>query len=324
MDDVDVLYDLIMDYWVELTGTVQFTLDAFRSMCRTPSFDMEESMRVVVSPLDEIVGGMFVLDMAAPPVHPRAYGFVRSDWRRKGIGTWLVQWGEERARQAIGRVPDGTRVSMLIQSSSSHEPTIKLLEDMGFEATRYSWLMMADLDAAPPAPDWPAGIRFQTYEDLPNLEAVFAAATETFRDHWGHVEAEDTEARLERWRYQMETDPTFDPTLWFLAMDGEEIAGFALCSPQLGGEEGTGSVETLGVRRPWRRRGLALALLHHAFGEFHRRGLKQAALGVDAESLTGATRLYLKAGMQVVHELCTYEKELRPGTELGTTSVETS
>ncbi|MEZ4726737.1 MAG: hypothetical protein R3E79_06345 [Caldilineaceae bacterium] len=63
---------------------------------------------------------------------------------------------------------------------------------------------------------------------------------------------------------------------------------------------------------------LALALLHHAFGEFYRRGVKKVGLGVDASSLTGATRLYEKAGMKPFRQYNTYEKELRPGRDLTT------
>jgi ribosomal protein S18 acetylase RimI-like enzyme len=99
-------------------------------------------------------------------------------------------------------------------------------------------------------------------------------------------------------------------------VDGEEIAGLALCSPTLGPDRSTGVVETLGVRRPWRRKGLGLALLQHAFSEFHARGHKQVGLGVDSKNLSGATRLYKKAGMQVTQELAVYEKELRAGEEL--------
>jgi len=109
---------------------------------------------------------------------------------------------------------------------------------------------------------------------------------------------------------------TFDPELFFLAMDEEEIAGAALCSPRFGGDPETGIVETLGVRRPWRRRGIALALLHQSFGEFYRRGHKHVGLGVDTQNLSGATRLYEKAGMHVAQEFTFYERELRPGEEL--------
>jgi ribosomal protein S18 acetylase RimI-like enzyme len=69
-------------------------------------------------------------------------------------------------------------------------------------------------------------------------------------------------------------------------------------------------VRLLGVRRPWRRRGLGRALLLHAFGEFRRRGFSRSALGVDAESLTGANRLYERAGMHVAARFDIYEKVL--------------
>jgi hypothetical protein len=67
---------------------------------------------------------------------------------------------------------------------------------------------------------------------------------------------------------------------------------------------------------------LGLALLYHAFAEFRRRGKKQVGLGVDAGSLTGATRLYLKAGMHVAQQSSLYEVELRPGQELGKQTLE--
>ncbi|MGH2515177.1 MAG: GNAT family N-acetyltransferase, partial [Ktedonobacterales bacterium] len=102
------------------------------------------------------------------------------------------------------------------------------------------------------------------------------------------------------------------------AMDGDQIAGFSLCRP----EEGMGWVDDLGIRRPWRRRGLALALLLASFGEFYRRGERVVGLSVDAQSLTGATRLYEKAGMRPSREWKVFEKELRPGIELSTQSLE--
>jgi ribosomal protein S18 acetylase RimI-like enzyme len=80
-------------------------------------------------------------------------------------------------------------------------------------------------------------------------------------------------------------------------------------------------VHSLGVKRPWRRQGIALAMLRHTFGEFYRRGIHKVGLGVDGQSLTGATRLYEKAGMHPVYEETLYEKELRPGVELATQSL---
>jgi ribosomal protein S18 acetylase RimI-like enzyme len=79
-----------------------------------------------------------------------------------------------------------------------------------------------------------------------------------------------------------------------------------------------GWVEILGVRKLWRRRGLGLALLLHSFHALRQNGALRAGLGVDSGSLTGATRLYKRAGMSVSREIALYELELRPREELGT------
>ncbi|MEA3396213.1 MAG: GNAT family N-acetyltransferase, partial [Chloroflexota bacterium] len=106
-----------------------------------------------------------------------------------------------------------------------------------------------------------------------------------------------------------------------LAVDGEEIAGISLCKPKMAEDPEMGYVSSLAVLRRWRRQGIALALLQHTFGEFFRRGTRKVSLDVDAGSLTGALRLYEKAGMHVMRQSTNYEKELRPGEELSTQSL---
>jgi mycothiol synthase len=315
-DDLKEVYAVFNEYWKVLAGSSPISLGDLQSIFSTPGFSPESSTRVVVSSQGQIVAGVLVIDLASPPVHPYVYGCVHADFEGKGLGTRLIQWAEERARQAIDRVPEGARVSMYLQTSSTHEPTIRLFEKLGLSSVRYSWRMLRELDETPPAPVWPEGIHVQTYQDRPDLKAALRATDEAFQDHWGYVDREDEEAWFERVRHAIESDEAFDPTLWFLAMDGDEIAAVSRCNPRSGDDWQTGEVETLGVRRPWRRQGLGLALLHHAFGEFHRRGYKRVDLGVDTASLTGATRLYEKAGMRVIHEFVAYEKELWPGQEL--------
>jgi ribosomal protein S18 acetylase RimI-like enzyme len=111
-------------------------------------------------------------------------------------------------------------------------------------------------------------------------------------------------------------NPDFDPSLWFLAMDGDTIAGISLCYPKVTEDPEKAWVAELGVRRAWRRHGLALALLQHSFGEFYRSGKRRGGLAVDSQNLTGATRLYERAGMRVIRQFDRYEKEIRPGIEL--------
>jgi mycothiol synthase len=145
---------------------------------------------------------------------------------------------------------------------------------------------------------------------------------DSFRDHWGYVES-PFEEEFEQWKHHMENDDGFEPSLWFLAMEGDQVAGISLCREKANDDEDMGWVSTLGVRRPWRKRGLGLALLQHSFVDLHRRGKKRVGLGVDAESLTGATRLYEKAGMKPdpQRQYSIFEKELRPGIDLTTREV---
>jgi ribosomal protein S18 acetylase RimI-like enzyme len=96
-----------------------------------------------------------------------------------------------------------------------------------------------------------------------------------------------------------------------IAWDGDQIAGFS----QNRYRKGIGWIGTIGVRRPWLKMGLGLALLQHSFGEFYKRGMMTIGLGVDAENPTGATRLYQKAGMYTAAEYIFYEKELRVGRD---------
>jgi mycothiol synthase len=190
-----------------------------------------------------------------------------------------------------------------------------LLEKHGYKQIRSSWRMAIELHEAPAAPEWATGITVRTLaSDMNLLPAVYLADEEAFKDHWGHMPMS-----FEEWQHVAVNRENFDPTLWFLAMDGEQIAAVALCQDE---KEAGSWVHSLGVRRPWRQKGLGMALLRQAFGEFYRRGLRNVYLGVDAQSLTGATRLYERAGMHVVRQYNTYEKELRAGKELSTQSVE--
>ncbi len=136
---------------------------------------------------------------------------------------------------------------------------------------------------------------------------IFEAEDEAFRDHWRHVPS-----NFNDWKLRKLEREEFDSTLWYIAWDGDQIAGYA----QTRYRNGIGWIGNLGVRRPWRKRGLGEALLLYAFNEFYRRGMFKIGLGVDASNPTGATRLYQKVGMQVDMEDVVYEKELRPGREL--------
>jgi mycothiol synthase len=113
-----------------------------------------------------------------------------------------------------------------------------------------------------------------------------------------------------RWRELWLDRPSFEPELWWLAEDGGKLPAVSLNAWHWSGDPTFGWIGTLCVRRSWRRRGLALALLRHSFADFKRRGATRVALGVDTENETGAVGLYERAGMRPVRRNDMYEREL--------------
>ncbi|MEX2210281.1 MAG: GNAT family N-acetyltransferase [Gaiellaceae bacterium] len=228
-------------------------------------------------------------------------------WDGRGGKAWLdfagqpndelVEWAEARAREK-----GLTRA--LASAWSENEAQKAAFERAGYRLIRNSWRMRVDLADVRDEPVWPEGLTVRTFR--PGDERMFYDVhQETFADHWEHDHADP----YEEWAHWLLQPPMFEPELWFVVEDGDEPAGIAIC--HLRDEmPGLGWVQILGVRRPWRRRGLARALLLHAFQAFKSRGLHQAGLGVDAENLTGAQLLYESAGMQVASRRDIYEKEL--------------
>ena len=294
---------------------------AIRNEWVSPGFDPAEDIRLVFAPDGKLVGYIEVWTTAKPPVHPWIWGRVHPDYSGLGIGSWMLKWAEARAMNALNELPADLRFAPRIGIYSQAKESQELFADFGYRYIRSSYRMLIHLEALPPEPVWPKGIAVRAYNPQTDLEVVFRADQEVFRDHFGFVE-ESYEEGLARFEHFMTGYEEFDPSLCFIAWDGDEVAGICLCRPHSYDDLDLGYVSTLGVRRPWRKHGLGLAFLHHAFGEFYRRGKRKAGLGVDAENLTGALRLYEKAGMHVHMQFDSFEKELRPGKEISVQSLE--
>jgi len=169
----------------------------------------------------------------------------------------------------------------------------QIVAPRGYRLTRSSYTMEIDLDAAPQA-TLPDGLALRSYRD-DDLETLRAALNESFKDdwHWHEISPSNfNEFYLKQRNY--------DPSLWLLAWDGDELAGFVLATPERVGDPELGWIGTLGVRPAWRRRGLGEALLRAAFAELFARGRRRVGLGVDTENVTGALRLYERVGMRPI------------------------
>jgi len=320
MDDVDAVVELFNAHTRDLFGEEPYHSENFKGMWTEPGFNLETDARVALSPDGDVVGYIHVEDQAEPHVIVGFSGRVHMDYRRQGIGTMLMQWAEQRARQAIDKAPEGTRVVLQTGCSDQDASSIALLESQGFTVIRHFFRMLIEFNSAPPPPVWPDGITVRPVDEKTELEEVVRTYQASFRDHWGYTEA-PFELMLQYIQHMIAHDLYHDESLWMAAFDGDQMAAICLCAPRIGSREDTALVNILGVRREWRKKGFGLAFLHHAFGEFYRRGIPRAVLGVDAGSLTGATRLYERAGMHVERIQNTYAKVLREGKDLTTKSL---
>ena len=294
--------------------------NAIRNEWNSPGFDPGSDIRLVFAPNGEMAGYIEVWTTVKPPVHPWIWGRVHPDYEDMGIGTWLLQWAEMRSLKALQEVPEGLRFAPRVGTYRQAEKPKRLFADMGYYHIRSSYTMLIEMEGPVPDAEFPEGITLRTYNAQTDAAATYRAVEDSFLDHFGFVKQPFEEA-LKRFRHFWE-DEGSDPTLMFLAMEGEEIAGINLCRPYSIDDPQMGWVGTLGVRRAWRKRGIGLALLRHSFNEFYRRGQRKVGLGVDAQNLTGALRLYESAGMHVHRVFDLYEKELRSGTEISVQSLQ--
>ncbi len=321
LDDVEPALEMYNLWSQRVIGEDEITdAAAIRNEWVSPGFDPAEDIRLVFSPDGTLVGYIEVWTVFKPPVHPWIWGRLHPDYSGLGIGTWMLTWAENRIMPAMDELSPELRFAPRIGIHSQAADSQKLFRDFGFQRIRSSYDMRINMDTPPPAPVWPAGLTLRTYNPENDAEAVYRADTDAFRDHFGFVE-ESFEEGFERFKKLMTGYKGFDPSLWYIAWDGDEIAGFCLCRPQSYEDPEIGHVSSLGVRRPWRKRGLGLAFLQHAFGEFYQRGKRKVGLGVDAENLTGALRLYKKAGMHVHMQYDQFEKEIRSGKEISVQSL---
>lgn len=212
-------------------------------------------------------------------------------------GRWseLLDWAE---REATAR--DLRMTSLFVP----HEHELAdVAAGRGYEKRRESLTMEIGLDAPPVDGDF-GTLELRTYRDA-DRHALIAALNDAFAEDpfWQEVTPPRFEVRFLG-------GAGFDPTLWFLLWDGDELAGFALDFPEFGTDTGLGLVNWLGVRKPWRRRGLAEALLQRSFAVLYARGKRRVGLGVDAQNVTGALRLYERVGMRAVRRYGTWQKDL--------------
>ena len=286
--------------------TVAVTPQELEHAWHEEGFNLETDAFIVETADGRVVGYEDFFDEHAH-VHLEADGYVHPQFKGRGIGTALLTRAEERAREEIPLAAPDLRVFLRAATDNRDEVGKNLFQDLGFTPVRYHWRMEIKLDAPPPKTVFPEGIELRPFDKEAHARIVWEAETDAFSEHWG-----SHGSTFDEWTFRKFGRPEFDPALWIMAWDGDQLAGFSQNRYRMG----IGWIGTLGVRKPWRKKGLGLALLQYSFGDFYQRGMKTIGLGVDASNTTGATRLYERAGMSVMSEFVAVEKELRPGKDL--------
>lgn len=237
-----------------------------------------------------------------------SFGFVHPDWRRRGLGTAMHRHNEARLREvAAGHDAPGPRwyASFAVDTDVGAR---RILEAAGYRPVRYYQDMLVESLAGVEAPPLPVGIEIRPVT-RDQYRAIWDAAAEAFRDEWGESEwAEEDRERFER-------DPKHaDPAMWRVAWDGNEVAGVVITIDPVEENEAFGRrrayVDSVSVRRPWRRRGVARALLASSLVAAREAGFTAAELGADSANPSGAVSLYESLGFRRIRGHTAFRKPL--------------
>ena len=237
-------------------------------------------------------------------------GWVRQDRRREGIGRALLRWAERHSADLVRRratpepdLPQFVGFGVL----DTNPAALAFAASTDYAAIRYGFQMRRPLDLPIPDLALPEGIELRPVREQDHRK-IWDADVEAFRDHFEPRERtdDDFEAAF--------SFPDLDTSLWRVAWDGDEVVGsvmnaiFREENERLG--ERLGWLEHVSVRRAWRRRGVAKALIVSSLHAHRERGMEVAALGVDADNPTGALALYEGLGFRPYQRWNTHRKPL--------------
>jgi mycothiol synthase len=277
---------------------------------KKPNFDPTEHLILVE--IDGNLVGYARITHIDETEESREYGllgYLLPAWRRKGIGSAMLGWLEERARELERSHADGKPATLRAGAKGVQEGLRALLERSGYQPIRYFFVMLRPtLDDIPDLP-LPPGIEVRAA--LPeHYPAIWKAIDETARDEWGYrpFSEEDYQSWMK--------NPSFQPDLWQIAWDtaAEVVAGHVLTYIDHAENEGWGRkrgyTEGIGVVPAWRRRGLAAALIAHSLQAQKSAGMEESGLVVDSENSSGALSLYERCGFHVVERNAVYRKRM--------------
>lgn len=243
--------------------------------------------------------------------HYDHFAILLPEWRGKGIRRSMLMFNECRARKIAAEHPEGIQQVFQSWADDTEVHWISLLLQEQYSPVRYYFLMVRSLLEPIPDLPLPEGLKIRPVRPE-HYWTIWEAAEEALQDNWGGSDL--TDELLKEWI----ESPTFDPGLWVVAWDtaNDNVAGLVLSSideeENLEYNRKRAHMGPIGVRRPYRRKGLASVLIAEGFKVLKNHGITETVLGVDSENLTGALQLYEKMGFSTAKQFITYRKPMDP------------
>lgn len=286
-DDIGAVTELIAACELDLDGAVEIDRGDVEMSFGRAGFDPGRDRLLVLDGREpvgwaEIHGG-------------RAEADVRPSHRGRGIGTALLRWIEAHARESGRASVDQTVTDADLAAAD-------LFRRNGYEPAETAWLLRIGFDdGPPPVPVPPPGITIRPFEPGADERAVYRVIEDAFNG-WPNRTPES----FEEWVNHFPAHPSFAPAMSPLAFDGNELVGAITYLDYPDSDEGW--VQQLATKASHRHRGIARALLHHAFGAAYASGKR--ACGLSTNSSAGALALYEKVGMRVRRSYTRFAKTL--------------
>jgi len=310
-DDLHAIATFLNDTDEHDFGKRNFSPDGLAADWNKPGY-LENSTRIVFNSASQVVGYAEAYHRSQPPVKTIVFGRTHPAYRGLGLGTSFLRWGEDIAWADLNKCPASARVFLFTLTVATVEPARALFEDFGMHPVRAFARMQKDLSSEAPVCPLPLAIRLEPYHHDEDLLPLHLAYEDAFANTWLHI-PQSEEAGMAKIRSWVENDELFDPSLWLLAWEGQEVVGFILAVAGKGEHGETSEVYEFGVRPRWQKRGLGQALLQQIFQELRQRGERTVILDADADPDSKAFGFYKRMGMTIMTRRIAYEKTLREG-----------
>ncbi|MGF1668558.1 MAG: GNAT family N-acetyltransferase [Acidimicrobiia bacterium] len=254
---------------------------------------------------DAIIGWGRIYHTPSGVGQERAYllGDIDPRWRGQGIGRALLARQIDRARAVLASYEHALPGFIRTHAYDWRQDALGLYEAASMAAVRYSDELIRPLDVVPPRP---SGAEFTIHRwNEAHADPARLVMNAAFADHWGST-PRDSEA----WQTHLTSYGT-RLDLSFVAFAGDEMIGgttnFHVPEDEEVTDRRDGWIGMLGVLRPWRKRGVASALIIESLHAFAEAGFTHAMLGVDSANPSGAYTLYTGLGFRPLHRSVTYE-----------------